>query len=70
MATTRNPLKDTVNSNGEAKHLLDELILIQNNCKHTSSSWGDMLIYIHEKSHCYNICKLATDVKCDKRQKA
>ena len=70
MATTRNPLNNPVNSNDEAKLLLDELILIQNNCKHTSSSCGDMLIYIHEKSHCYNICKLAAVVKCEKGKQA
>ena len=69
MATTRNPLNNPVNSNDEAKLLLDELISIRNNYVHTSSSCGDMLIYVYEKSHCYNMCKLATGVKCDKRQK-
>jgi hypothetical protein len=64
MATTRNSYKDPINSNGELKLLLGELISTQNNNEHTSISYGDMLIYIHEKSRCYYNCKTGTGVRC------
>jgi hypothetical protein len=69
MATTRNSHKDPINSNDESKHLLDELISTQNNNEHTSISYGDMLIYVHEKSHCHYNCKTGTDVKLKKNKK-
>jgi hypothetical protein len=69
MATTRNSHKDPVNSNGELKLLLDELISIQNNDEHTSIQYGNMLIYIHEKSHCHNNCKIATNVRRNTNRK-
>jgi hypothetical protein len=69
MATTRNLHKASVNSNGEPKLLLDELIPIQDNGEHTSIPYGDMLIYVHEKSHCHNNCKSVTAVKCKKNRK-
>jgi len=69
MATTRNSRKDSVNSNGESQLLLDELVPIQNNDEHTSIPYGDMLIYVHEKSHCHNNCKSVTAVKCKKTRK-
>lgn len=64
MVTTRNLHKDSVNSNAEASLLLDKLRLVLISTRHLTSANGDMLKYVHEKPHCYNICKKGTDGKC------
>jgi hypothetical protein len=52
-----------VNSDEAKRPLLDVLILISNNSKHTASLKGDMLKYVHEKSRCYTICEKGTNAK-------
>ena len=64
MVTTRNSVhRDAANSDGEGRLLLDELILISHNSEHAPSAYGDMLIYVHEKPRCYNICEKGTGIK-------
>jgi hypothetical protein len=64
MVTTRNSVhRDAANSDGEGRLLLDELILILHNSEHAPSVYGDMLIYVHEKPRCYNICEKGTGIK-------
>ena len=63
MVTTRNSHQDTVNSNAEASLLLDKLRLVSST-RHLTSSYGDMLKYVHEKPPCYNKCKKSTECKC------
>jgi hypothetical protein len=65
MVTTRNSAhRDTINSNGEENLLLDGLILILNSNERATSMYGDMLIYVHEKPRCYNMCEKGTGAKC------
>ena len=70
MATTKNIHVDPCNFDGETKLLLDGFISVLSNAEHMFISDNDMLIYVHEKSHCYNICKLAAVVKCEKGKQA
>jgi hypothetical protein len=63
MATTKNIYQDPFNSDGEEKLLLDELISISNNIEHMSISHDDMLIYVHEKARCCNICEKGAGAK-------
>jgi hypothetical protein len=64
MVTTRNSHQDTVKSNAEASLLLDKLRSVLSSTRHMTSSYGDILKYVHEKPPCYNKCKKSTDSKC------
>jgi len=64
MATTKNIQQDPFNSDDEEKLLLDEFILILNSNGHATNTYGDMLIYVHEKPNCYNIREKGTGAKC------
>ena len=71
MVTIRNSVhRDVANSDGEGRLLLDELILISHNSEHAPSAYGDMLIYVHEKPRCYNMCEKVTDIKCASNKEA
>jgi hypothetical protein len=67
MATTKNIHADPFN--GEEKLFLNEFVSILNNVEHVSISDNDMFIYVHEKSHCYNICKIPTGTNCRNNKK-
>jgi hypothetical protein len=60
MATTSNSYANPTYFDGEKHLLLDELFLILNSGEHTTSIYGDILIYVHGKPHCHNICKKDT----------
>jgi hypothetical protein len=70
MATTKNTNADLFNFDGEEKPLLDKFPSILDNVEHVSISDNDMLIYVHEKSHCYNLPKITTGTNYSLRQKA
>jgi hypothetical protein len=64
MVTTINSShSDAANSDGEGRLPLDELFLLLKNSEHTPSTDGDMLIYVHEKPRCYNMCEKGTGIK-------
>jgi hypothetical protein len=64
MVTIRNSVdRDAANSDGEGYILLDELILILHNNEHATSTYGDMLIYVHEKPRCHDMCETDTGIK-------
>ena len=71
MVTTKNSIdRDIANSDGEGHLLLDELILILHNSEHAPRRYGDMLIYVHEKPRCYNMCETGIGVKRASYKKA
>jgi hypothetical protein len=59
MATTSNSYANPNHFDGEKCLLLDELFLILNSDEHTTSIYGDILIYVHGEPHCHNVCKKA-----------
>jgi DNA-binding IclR family transcriptional regulator len=58
MATTKNNYADSCNFGSKGKLLLDEFISVSSNTEHMSMSDNDRLIYVHEKSRRYNMCKI------------
>ena len=68
MATTKNIHADPCNFDGETKLLLDGFISVLSNAEHMFISDNDMLIYVHEKSRCYNMCKMPTGTNCKKQK--
>ena len=65
MVTTINSShRDVANSYGEGRLLLDELFLLLKSSEHAPSTDGDMLIYVHEKPRCYNMCEKGTGITC------
>ena len=63
VTTKKSSHSGTASSNGEGSLLLDELFLLLKSSEHAPSRYGDMLIYVHEKPRCYNICEKGTGIK-------
>ncbi len=70
MTTKEKINENPFNSDYEEKLLLDELISTPSNSEHIYISHSNMSTHIHEKTCQKNVCKIATDVICEKNEKS